>query len=427
MSENDLPPKVERKQRAGWITQERKYRLITPLFGGGVEPGKADPVTTIRGTEIRGQLRFWWRATRGGMFDSNLQKMRDQEGEIWGSSTSPSKVSIAVTSKAGKDFVETNEDGEEVEGGDPASIYSYVTFPLRESDGALREKITFTFTISFPTKYKQDIQSALWAWETFGGIGARTRRGLGAIHCTSASKVIYEGIEKKNEPLDDEWVWAYEKGLVIQQIQDYLEKFIPVGSFPDGVPHLLRDSPSLKVTLARTDPKEVWKSLLAKLAYFRQNRPKGKFGRSHWPEPDAIRRKTQKNRYENDEEEPDYIYNKTEVDNKFPRAAFGLPIIFEFNENEGDPKQVQLQPKNYDRLASPLILRPLGCQNGEFVGLALLLTGSKIGDTELILKSSSQSLPVSATLTDKEAEKISEHHTGLNKNVDVLQAFLDTF
>ena len=30
-------------ERNGYITQEREYKLITPLFGGGVTPGEADP------------------------------------------------------------------------------------------------------------------------------------------------------------------------------------------------------------------------------------------------------------------------------------------------------------------------------------------------------------------------------------------------
>ena len=46
------------------ITQTRSYKLITPLFGGGVEAGKNDENIPVNGKCIRGQLRFWWRATR---------------------------------------------------------------------------------------------------------------------------------------------------------------------------------------------------------------------------------------------------------------------------------------------------------------------------------------------------------------------------
>ena len=65
-----------------------KIELITPLFGGGTVAGELDEKLLIRATEIRGVLRFWWRATRGKIFlkdknpASSLKKMED---EFWGS------------------------------------------------------------------------------------------------------------------------------------------------------------------------------------------------------------------------------------------------------------------------------------------------------------------------------------------------------
>src|SRR5260370_13732341 len=80
------PPQVTPKRDDKVITQVREYELITPLFGGGVTPNEADPVTPIRGTEIRGHLRFWWRAWCGGKaeFNGDLTKMKKAEGELWG-------------------------------------------------------------------------------------------------------------------------------------------------------------------------------------------------------------------------------------------------------------------------------------------------------------------------------------------------------
>ena len=84
------------------VEEVRRYKLITPLFGGGVEPQKADPLTTVRASEIRGHLRFWWRATRGGQFNGELAKMKVAEEKIWGSAAtmdrpSPSKVSVVIS------------------------------------------------------------------------------------------------------------------------------------------------------------------------------------------------------------------------------------------------------------------------------------------------------------------------------------------
>lgn len=41
-----------------------EIELITPMFGGGVLTRENDPSFPIRPTSIRGQLQFWWRATR---------------------------------------------------------------------------------------------------------------------------------------------------------------------------------------------------------------------------------------------------------------------------------------------------------------------------------------------------------------------------
>jgi CRISPR-associated protein Cmr1 len=90
------------KKRAGTetvelLTQVREYELLTPLFGGGVEAATADPVTVIRGSSVRGQLRFWWRACRGGQFNGDLKQMKKAENLLWGAaSTGPSQVQIAI-------------------------------------------------------------------------------------------------------------------------------------------------------------------------------------------------------------------------------------------------------------------------------------------------------------------------------------------
>ena len=80
------PPAVLPNEKTGWVKQTRKYKVITPLYGGGEETQKADSITTVRATEVRGHLRFWWRATRGGAFNGNLKEMKKREEELWGSS-----------------------------------------------------------------------------------------------------------------------------------------------------------------------------------------------------------------------------------------------------------------------------------------------------------------------------------------------------
>ncbi len=77
----EIPAQAENK--GDTITRSYSIQVVTPLFGGGVEPGRNDPVTLIRGAGIRGHLRFWWRATRGASYESE-KELRKKEEEIWG-------------------------------------------------------------------------------------------------------------------------------------------------------------------------------------------------------------------------------------------------------------------------------------------------------------------------------------------------------
>ncbi|TMC18979.1 MAG: type III-B CRISPR module RAMP protein Cmr1 [Chloroflexi bacterium] len=77
------PPTEITHRELALVEQKRKYELITPLYGGGVTPHQADPISVVRATEVRGHLRFWWRAMRGGQAEGDLD-MKKREDAIWG-------------------------------------------------------------------------------------------------------------------------------------------------------------------------------------------------------------------------------------------------------------------------------------------------------------------------------------------------------
>lgn len=381
------------------ITQIRRYALMTPLFGGGVEPAEADPVTVVRASSIRGQLRFWWRASRGGQFGGNLQKMKEKEDKIWGTAARnghghPSQVQVRVdVIKAGQSFQARSQHNEPVAITDSKSPYAYAAFPLSDKPQArVREGIEFQLGISFPLAQQDEVEAALWAWETFGGIGARTRRGFGALRY-----------------LDGETPPANE---FKQALRKQLDRYVVAGDWPEGVTHLVRD---LDFRISGTgSPLQIWSNLIQKLMSFRQRRRGSRFGSSFWPEPNAIRSLTRRN------------LGKLPVGvrpvMKFPRAAFGLPIIFHFQKQAVEPANTTLKQPGRERWASPLILKPVACANGQVVGLAALLEPHTVPQ-DLVLEMDHQSLSkVDATVTPGEAAVIEP----LQGNPDVLHAFLDT-
>jgi CRISPR-associated protein Cmr1 len=69
----------------------------------------------------------------------------------------------------------------------------------------------------------------------------------------------------------------------------------------------------------------------------------------------------------------------------FPRAEFGLPIVFHFQNNEVPDTVLYPQVGNEhpERMASPLILKPLCLANGKAVSLAVRLDVPGFSGVEL--------------------------------------------
>jgi CRISPR type III-B/RAMP module RAMP protein Cmr1 len=155
-------------------------KVITPLFGGGTTPGKVDtivPETLIRVPSIRGHLRWWFRATSRSI---DVDDLRKAEASIFGSTNKASPVRITAKITRGGRPVKADElafrDGDRL----------FPVFPghVKEAD-CLRLDVEFELTVSGPPEALRQLETAVWAWTNFGGIGAKTRRGCGALYCAA--------------------------------------------------------------------------------------------------------------------------------------------------------------------------------------------------------------------------------------------------
>jgi CRISPR-associated protein Cmr1 len=251
---------------------------------------------------------------------------------------------------------------------------AYVLFPATSNKHDLvKEGLAFKAAISFERQFEADILCAVWAWVNFGGIGARTRRGCGALYCKELSpeKASFESIAQ--------W-WK-------RKIDGYAVKL--------GVE---RDWPTLSQILtgpAQGDSLRAWQECIKPMKDFRQgvgigrnkgNRAPGRPGRSFWPEPDTLRRILRKHH-------PDHKPNPNMPDG-FPRAAFGLPIIFNFMASRGDPDS-EIHPEGNTRMASPLLLRPIKAQADQKVVPAVIcLRGTTLKGKGLKVKGSSEAFGI---------------------------------
>jgi CRISPR-associated protein Cmr1 len=205
-----------------------------------------------------------------------------------------------------------------------------------------RRDVEFKLTVRYRPEHRNEVFAALWAWTNFGGIGARTRRGCGALMCeASAPKSL--GIVPK-------W-WATGS------------KFLKAPPAENG-PAWARMQRAPMMAPAAASPMAAWEAAVGLMREFRQgenvgrnrgmapNRP----GRSRWPEADSLRGITRKG-------EERHLEGITAEERAFPRAELGLPIVFHFKDPLDSPNNSELYPERMPesrRMASPVILRPLG-------------------------------------------------------------------
>ena len=239
------------------------------------------------------------------------------------------------------------------------------------------------------------MNTALRWWASFGSVGGRGRRGLGAIQITELQNI--SPAEAKESQCT----------LILQG---------------KGNGH--------------SEALQAWKEGLKTLQQFRQGKGIGrnpgaepnKPGRSRWPEPDAIRRITHRNASAHRPEHP--------AGNFFPRAQFGLPIIFHFKDRD-EPQDATLKPVDAERMASPLIIRPYFNRDDEQWYPAALYIG--LAPVELELSSGRTTSPVIAwPKTESEKQKAVENihplsgvarvlSNKLQKPISPISAFLNYF
>ncbi len=339
-----------------------RIAITTAVLGGGVEAGKSDPLMPVRASEIRGSLRFWWRASRGARFTSAAD-LKAREDRIWGTTDLASPVVIEVANARLGAGVPAMRPGQPPHYEEPR----YALFPAQSNPVKnIHKGGAFEIRFRMPSDCVDDFDAAMRYWVLFGGIGSRTRRGLGSLYCPE-----YSNLTTWYAPNDLEG---------------------PAGSRPWPTLHGGR--------IAMGDPKtpmthqQAWETAIGLLRDFRQAKVgSNRFGRSAWPEPDAIRRLR-------DQTAPAHATPVTHND-EFPRAAFGLPIIFHFRQDQhrrGDPDDQSLEPihdgQRADRMASPVILKPLAVSPTHSVPVCLVLNTPGAAGLELRAKGKPD-LPVS--------------------------------
>jgi len=382
---------------------ERIVEVVTFVHGGGAISSEGDhpqsptrnvdPVTPLRGSALRGQLRFWWRATFGCLC-SDIAELRAQEDALWGNASSPGLVNLSIDQSFSRESVSVEKLGG-VGTGLRYGAFASANVTRLKGQAKIRIAIGKPKNNGLVQPFVQQVENALTAWLLFGGIGGRTRRGFGAVHA--------DGLPDPREfvaGLSSKATAAKVPALHGAHVVLSAEAFTTAEDAHRFAVDTLRKFRQ-GVDIGRNEGQQ-------------RNRP----GRSRWPEADEIRRIQRKYPPEHKPEHPVRA---------FPRGVFGMPIVFHFM-GKGEPTDMQILPgENIGRMASPIILRPARI-DGRWYAMATRLVIPHIDLRSAVLsegrRGSLKTVPVAIDTAQAQAIRPLAAQGG---NPDVLAAFLAFF
>lgn len=382
---------------------ELSLTVVTPLYGGGTRPRAVDEIDVVRAPSLRGQLRFWWRA----LFGANATSTSDlalRERMIWGGIGETTEVRASPVTLAVDQVYRTRIDPDDIGMSHPDAYAIWPARATRKDAAATRwlPGVRFRLIVDCNelggsgeepslVELVHQVRSALRAFLLFGGIGGRTRRGCGSF--------AFAGDTEGGRALEQRHIWLPES-LAAETLRAWLA---PAPGRFQFVPAL--SGARLHYGAMDRDALRAWRSAVGWLRDFRQGyaqsnvdaspagrfarqtpvvapMPRGRPGRSRWPEADKIRHLAGPNSFDH---APLPGHGPEPA---WPRAHFGLPIQVQFTSRErpGAPPYPHRPPSNtaigwarggdgqsIERLASPLIVKPVQLAGGEFVPMALWL------------------------------------------------------
>ena len=333
---------------------------VEPYFmGGGAEARKHDPVWKIRPTSVLGQVRWFWRLLHPEL---GVDDLRTREAKIFGGPSVPASFGLSVS---------ILRPGTPATLPDPGEPGGYLLFSARETDTGLpaadlskRVAIAVSVASLNGKAFDASLVRAIKLWSMLGGVGARTRRGVGAVQLTGA---------EAPRSADD--------------VKRRITELLPA----PGVGAAGRTVRMVWVGREFSNAVDCFEAIDQRYRKYRQDRPEG-LGHNRWDEADEIRRTTARSRDGYTPQPP-----RGHHPGIWARGVLGLPIVFKFKDND-DPEVTTLRPAGdpkSDRMASPLLMRPLRLSTGRYVPIVALLTGPYVRGAGFVLDGATpQSVPV---------------------------------
>jgi len=146
-------------------------KVITPMFLAGADGQTPE----LRAPSIKGAMRFWWRAMHGQLIQPdqkngwNFNELRKEETKIFGGTKDGGRSSFSIQIRQPNNFLTRQE---RLVPHDPRKSE-------RSAFSANQQK--FELIIRCQKKDKQQLHTLFTLTSVLGGVGKRSRRGMGSF------------------------------------------------------------------------------------------------------------------------------------------------------------------------------------------------------------------------------------------------------
>ena len=353
------------------------YRIVTPMFIGDGH----QHATSIRPPSIKGALRFWWRALNWKRFIKDvdqataLRRLHEEEARLFGSAVreengrqigGQGKFLLSVDTTR-LHTTNKNTVHPQFSKRDAARYLSYGLMEAFSSEkkgtqagqlirSCINENQEFTVHIRFRDTVESSLQDALILLGLLGGLGSRSRHGIGSIVLTH----LYKIKENKREPC---WTAPDSKESYQKMIQDILKDSLMVSQLPPYSAFSAQSRVDILLT-QQTDPYSTLQNFAHSMLMYRS-----------WGKDGKVLGQPSEKRFKSDHD-----WSKNIRPNNFHprRVIFGLP------HNYGKEKNQQVTSETYERRASPLFFHVHQIGAEQFLGVSILLKSIFLPSTERI-------------------------------------------
>ncbi len=178
----------ERGASTAWV-RELDLTALTPIYKGGADPDGIDESYPFRGPTIRGQLRTWWRATQD---TTNLETLRLAERDLFGGvfeKDAAERQDPGAKPRPAASLVRVGLSDMSSKRGRPGLGLKYAVGWVDGGAEAYHLEARGRLRVEVPGEHGAAMDRALRAWLLLGGVGSRSRRGLGKVWTTTSDVI----------------------------------------------------------------------------------------------------------------------------------------------------------------------------------------------------------------------------------------------